>query len=400
MNRTIKNILFNMRQISNSTIRKWFYIIFEILFIIIVYGLVSTITIDDEELNSSPYTNYLCIGLVVWSLIYSIIYSDTGRRQVEKSTGAFFIMLYVSSVIISPLPTTKWYILLIVPYAVFRFVGMSTYSLSNNYLVQHGALIVFCTAVFSYFYTFFQYDILTIEYRNINAYAILLLLPTVLITEKKVIRIICIIITGLALLTSIKRGGVVAYLIALTIYIYCSLNRTQSKRSIINFVPFVIAIALVLSVFAYVDSRLGGRIYSRFTEESKTTDISSGRVDIYQQTIDLVQSTNFGQLIYGHGFDAVRRDSGSAAHNDFLEVIYDFGVIGFAFYVLMIVRLFMAIKRLREKESRLYAPLSFFMTAFLVLSLLSTLIRISLLTISLSFTLGSILAYNRRELNN
>ena len=64
--------------------------------------------------------------------------------------------------------------------------------------------------------------------------------------------------------------------------------------------------------------------------EAMNEDEGNGRLDIYSDVfVQYLDSDLFSQL-FGHGYNMVSVVlKGPSAHNDFLEVLYDYGIIGF-----------------------------------------------------------------------
>ena len=57
--------------------------------------------------------------------------------------------------------------------------------------------------------------------------------------------------------------------------------------------------------------------------------ILTGREAIYLVTIEMIKHSSPAHILLGNGHNGVRRDSplGISAHNEFLEIIYDYGII-------------------------------------------------------------------------
>ena len=77
--------------------------------------------------------------------------------------------------------------------------------------------------------------------------------------------------------------------------------------------------------------------------------------------------------MFGHGYDAVIKvhQIGYSAHNDFLEVIYDFGIIAFILYLNLHFKLIGYIIRLFNAKNQLTAPLAVSYVLFLLGSLVA-----------------------------
>lgn len=98
-----------------------------------------------------------------------------------------------------------------------------------------------------------------------------------------------------------------------------------------------ILISMFISLIAYnginyIDSVSGGY----YTERFNMDDQSNGREDIYDITWLMIIQSSPDDLWLGHGYNATARDSilDRAAHNDFLETLYDYGIVGVTFLVL------------------------------------------------------------------
>ena len=80
-------------------------------------------------------------------------------------------------------------------------------------------------------------------------------------------------------------------------------------------------------------------------------DGGSGRDFVWAHTWRMItEESNVLSLLFGHGFNAVYSDSmlELSAHNDFLEIIYDYGFIGLLLYFALYVQLFSYYKRIKK----------------------------------------------------
>ena len=137
-----------------------------------------------------------------------------------------------------------------------------------------------------------------------------------------------IFIIFVAILGSLKRGGIVA-LIA-SIFIYFLVYQYYYRKKKLKFFTIFLSIVFFASLFFfydYVEQVTDGLISRRF--KSITTDEGSGRLEIYSSVWGLICNSNFDEFLLGSGWQGVTSKLGRSAHNDFLEVLYDFGVIVF-----------------------------------------------------------------------
>jgi O-antigen ligase len=69
-------------------------------------------------------------------------------------------------------------------------------------------------------------------------------------------------------------------------------------------------------------------------------DRGSERLDIYSNILNLLSTSSSQSLLFGHGgYQAVETKLKILAHNDFLEILYDFGIVTFIAYFVFFIQL-------------------------------------------------------------
>jgi hypothetical protein len=168
-----------------------------------------------------------------------------------------------------------------------------------------------------------------------DAYWCLLLLPWCLLNSNKIIKYVGIGAITLVVLFSMKRTALL--ILALSILSYVSLSRVYGNKKT-NF-GFIFVILLITGIgyetYSTVNTKTGGYFTSRI--ENIFQDKGSGRVDIYQEVILLISNNTVENLAFGHGHNSVRRFTTDhiSAHNDWLEVLFDYGIFIFCIYFWM-----------------------------------------------------------------
>jgi O-antigen ligase len=107
-----------------------------------------------------------------------------------------------------------------------------------------------------------------------------------------------------------------------------------------------------------------------------TSDGGSNRDILYQEVFESIINMPYISLFLGLGYNAVALSSSafSSAHNDFLEIIYDYGFIGLILYILFIIKI-VKYNIILYKDSSIYAEgFSVSIILFLVISMFSHLI--------------------------
>jgi len=221
----------------------------------------------------------------------------------------------------------------IIGFLFFRQVSNQGFEINVKSVILFSfALIVF--AAFSYTQTSGTREIIRLEsgfekissnygYILLNIVVLLFSLPTFL----KSMWVIGLLLIFAVI--SLKRGVIIC-VGAMSVFHYFALKRLGFKRKVrnklINFIMFV------LFMIAY-----GGLIFSRFLYLK--TEGGSGRTLIYSSIINGFNESDTFEYLFGHGFlstlNHVFSTVGYAAyaHSDWLQILYDFGLIGVLLYL-------------------------------------------------------------------
>jgi O-antigen ligase len=109
-------------------------------------------------------------------------------------------------------------------------------------------------------------------------------------------------------------------------------------------------------------------------------DEGSGRLDIYQETWQQNLNKPLINQMFGSGHNAVALGYSQAsimeiksrsAHNDFLEILFDYGITGIAIYLYFIVSLIKVLKKSKQYNKKLYVILISSLLVFFLLSMYS-----------------------------
>lgn len=183
-----------------------------------------------------------------------------------------------------------------------------------------------------------------------DVYYILGLLPYILTITNKKRWLIPIFVTAVSVFISQKRAGFIA-LVGLIIILYFigSLRGKGIKSAIGKNILLVLLIIAGYYLMIYMDSKFNLRLFARL--EGLEEDGGSGRDVRWQYILNAIDHSSLPQLLFGHGFaGAYRLYQGSHAHNDFLEVMYDYGFVTFvpycAYYMIQVSN---AVKMAKEK---------------------------------------------------
>jgi len=173
--------------------------------------------------------------------------------------------------------------------------------------------------------------------------------------EKRFVYLFAALLMGVALIMTNSRGGIISvvaeilFLVALTIFRKRKRRVPQDTAQRIRSAALrsALALALIVGLFAGVVLLGGESVLSRLVGTVNSDDPTTGRAHFWSVTTDIIKAQPF--LGTGLGAFAVvytRYDSRNGlyrleqAHNDYLQVLSDGGIVGAALGLFFIVTLF------------------------------------------------------------
>lgn len=176
-----------------------------------------------------------------------------------------------------------------------------------------------------------------------------LLLSGSISRDKKLLYVTAVALMGVALLLSGSRGGLVATLSAVFLLVLLT-NQSRGIKKIALRVALVIA--LVAAVVAGTLFVGGESSLTRIAETAASKDITTNRTHIWMITLKVIA----GNLPFGAGLGAFGQaytpyddlsgmERVEQAHNDYLQVLADMGLVGAAIGGLFLFLLFQTGKR-------------------------------------------------------
>jgi hypothetical protein len=162
-------------------------------------------------------------------------------------------------------------------------------------------------------------------------YYSLMAIPFVLTIKNKIFKFTAVSSILLACLYSQKRTAIIAIIAALFLYFFFS------KKNIKTVTPKIIILFVItfFTVYFYNDivNFLGIDVLRRFALIE--SDAGSGRLKIWKYVGDIISQMSIITFLFGSGYNALIEvfNKGISAHNDFIEIFLDYGLIGLIFYV-------------------------------------------------------------------
>ncbi len=187
------------------------------------------------------------------------------------------------------------------------------------------------------------------EFTNNAGYLFLAIVPSLMFIKKPIWQYLLLLACGVFIISSMKRGAIIIYAISLIPFFYWTLRNTSFKRKI---TLFILVICCAFAIVYYVSYMLDTSEYFDARLEQTFAGDASNREDMYP--ILLRQIFYFAtplQLLFGHGAWGTLKVSDNFAHNDWLEIGINQGMIGLAVYVIYWFTFFKTAIALRQNQT-------------------------------------------------
>ena len=254
--------------------------------------------------------------------------------------------------------------------AVFTYAQPLLFLYVEYYAQQNGnvrkltpvlvkSLAAWITILFFWYYRIVIAYTMESLYTTNSSYYMLYLMPMFFLFLKEKYRNLAFIIMLIMIVMSAKRGGMFALVLGFLAYSYTS--RISNRK---GFIRFLLLVGVLIDAFILMDNYMGGLVVERY--EETFDDEGHGRLGIWALVWTMIQDSDWQHSLFGHGFGSVTIDNGIgfSAHNDYLEIIYDFGWVGLVLFVVALVAWIVYALRLIKLKSNL-API--LMMAILIL---------------------------------
>ena len=265
--------------------------------------------------------------LLVMFTIYGMILVISGEQlEVKYTSSEISNTGYLKSIYKSLLP--------VYPFFVFTKQG-----LLNEKTIKFWVIVFFVLAIRSFFESYayqlgnaIEQGSSQEEFTNNVGYTFVALLPAfVLFYKKPVIQYLGLAVCGYFILISMKRGAFLCGVICLLWFMVVNLKKIQRKRKWIVVLITLVVIVAGVYLFNYMletSSYFGQRVAQTELGES------SGRNDLYSIFFNhFIHENNPLLLLFGNGANATLRISYNYAHNDWLEIAINQGVLGLVVFL-------------------------------------------------------------------
>lgn len=321
--------------------------------------------------------------LLVMFTIYGMLLVIGGEHFYIKATNLDVSnTTYLKNVYLSLLP--------VYPFYVFANQGL----LKEN-TIKFWFVVFFTLAVRSYFVSRGAIDIDGYYTLNVG-YTFVSLLPTLVIFNKKqAIQYLGLVVCIYFTVVSLKRGAILIGVICSIWFLYVNIKKAQKRSKwLIVGLSVIIVLAGVYLYYYLLETSAAFRYRLSMTEEGYT----SGRDELFHVFYNhFINDDNMFRFLFGYGANATLKIGNNYAHNDWLELAIDQGLIGMLLYLAYWICLFLTWQKTKHNKQAFMAIGLYFIIYFT-----STFFSMSFSCVSrcAAMTLGYFLALSNIQMNN
>jgi len=190
---------------------------------------------------------------------------------------------------------------------------------------------------------------------NNAAYIFVFLIPYTFLLKKRIVSIIALFVVLFFIIQGAKRGAAILGVVGLLYFCYFQLTTIDKKRRLQGYFIAIIGIS-ILSYFAYDFFMSNEYLIERLQRINlETGEGSSGRNIIFKDILEgWYNSDNLINLLFGFGFAAsLKLTHGHFAHNDWLELLSNFGLLGVATYIFVFVSILKHVSKLNDRSDKI-----------------------------------------------
>lgn len=170
---------------------------------------------------------------------------------------------------------------------------------------------------------------------NNAAYSFVGLIPFVFLIRKRLLAYISLVIISYFIIQGAKRGALVVGAVGFLMYVYYQLRTVPKDK---RFRAYALVIIGFIAMGYYINIYYSEHLFLQQRLDEMSEGYSSGRDIIYASIYNnWINSENIFNLIFGYGFKGSKllSSTGNSAHNDWLELLANNGLVGVGVYLFL-----------------------------------------------------------------
>ena len=209
------------------------------------------------------------------------------------------------------------------------------------------------------------------EFTNNVAYTFVGLLPALVLFHKKpIIQYLCLAVCGYFIILGMKRGAMLSGGICLLWFLAANIKKAPKKR---RWIIVVVSIIVIVVGVYFIQRMMETSNYFQYRIEQTNAGESSGRDELYATFYNhFIEEDNPFRFLFGYGASATLKIGENFAHNDWLEIATNHGLLGLMVYLVYWIGFYVTWRRTKNHPQAFMA-----IGMLLIVLFLSTLFSMS-----------------------
>ncbi len=193
-------------------------------------------------------------------------------------------------------------------------------------------------------------------------YRVVVFVPALYLLENKKLRNVLLFAIFIMTIASMKRGAIIILPIMMLVYYF--IENRDDKNMLKKMMRIVLIVLALILAFFIADAATGGFLSFRFSLEELM--YGSSRSDKYASAIAEFKERDFFGKMFGIG-----SSHRSGVHNEVLEFLYSFGIVGLVIYLMLITSMIVRFANLYRARSKYASTYAIIVVFFIVVGLYS-----------------------------
>lgn len=298
-----------------------------LLIIVISFGYFIYVQFKMQQPRMLKWLSIVFYMFAVYGVIY-ILFGET----IHDYNGPIRQIDYIKKIAASLLPV----------YPFYYFSSKKSFHLKSlNFWIP--VFILICIYSFTNNYATMLADaqergVAAIEFTNNTGYLFVSLLPLIFLRKgDPIINYLYIGICAIFIVMGMKRGAIIIGGLCISYYMYLMLRNSKGSKKVWFIFLSVVAIGVAgYYIIGFIESSS----YFSYRLNNTLDGNMSGRDNIYSQMLDIFVNSDIPAMLFGHGADSTIYFTTMLAHNDWLELLINQGIIGVMIYLVYFVSIY------------------------------------------------------------
>jgi hypothetical protein len=192
------------------------------------------------------------------------------------------------------------------------------------------------------------------EFTNNVGYTFVALMPALVAYYKKpIMQYLGLIVCSYFILISMKRGAILIGAVCVLWFMVTNLRRTPKKK---RWLVIAVSIMVVFAGLFLVNYVMETSAYFRYRFAETEAGNSSGRNELYKTFFNhFIHEDKPLRFLFGNGANATLKIGSNMAHNDWLEIAINQGLMGLIIYLIYWISFYVSWKKTKHQSQAFMA---------------------------------------------